>query len=179
MRSCTDILISVYPCHAKNIINGSKRVELRRRAIRVPCGTRIWIYSTRPRACVDAFAIVDAVHELKPAELWRRFGREASVSRQDFDDYFGESEIGCALVLRNVIVLRPTLPLNLIRTKAGAFYPPQFFKRLKAGSVELAVLKSAVPSLGLRKSIGTAGGRIRRESRPKTNVAPPMTQIER
>jgi predicted transcriptional regulator len=168
MRSCTDILISVHPCRTTNIINGSKRVELRRRAIRVPRGTRIWIYSTRPRACVDAFAIVDAVHELKPTELWRRFGQDASVSRQDFDDYFAGLEIGYALVLRNVIALQPTLPLELIRIKAGVFHPPQFFKRLSAGSVELAILKSAAPRLGLPDSIGTAGGRIRRERQSRT-----------
>ena len=168
MRSCTDILVSLYPCHSTKIINGSKRVELRRRAIRVPPGTRIWIYSTRPRACVDAFAVIDAVHELEPTELWRRFGRDASITRQDFDEYFAGLEIGYALVLRNVIALRPTLALESIRIKAGAFHPPQFFKKLNAGSVELAILKSAAPRLGLPDPIENAGGRIRRDSRSRT-----------
>lgn len=143
MRRCTDILVSIYPCHTTNIINGTKRVELRRRPIRVPRGTRVWIYSTRPRACVDAFAIIDSVYELKPTELWRRFGRDASISRQDFDEYFAGLEIGYALVLRNVIALRPTLALESIRIKAGVFHPPQFFKKLNSDSVELALLRSA------------------------------------
>jgi predicted transcriptional regulator len=77
---------------------------------------------------------------LKPAVLWRRFGRDAVISRQDFDEYFAGLETGYALVLRDVIALRPTLPLEVLRNKAGEFHPPQFFKKLNAGSVELAIL---------------------------------------
>lgn len=156
MPSCTDILISIYPTHTSNIIDGTKRVELRRRAIRVPRGTKVWIYSTRPRASIDAFAIIDDVHELKPSELWKQFGKDAGISRQEFDVYFAGSKTGCAVVLRNVTALRPHIPLKSIRTWAESFQPPQFFKKLGPDSIELAFLHSAARSYVAPAGLGCA-----------------------
>lgn len=143
MHCCSDILVSVYPCYAAKILDGTKTVELRRRRIRVRPGTRMWIYSTKPLGSVNILAIVEAVHELRPAELWQRFAEKADISKPDFQEYFAGAQTGCALVLGKVVPLLPEVALEVIRRKIKTFRPPQFFKKLSPNSAELAILTSA------------------------------------
>lgn len=149
MLCCSDILISVYPSYAAKILHGTKTVEFRRRPIRVQPGTRMWIYSTLPRGSIFALAIVDAVHELHPSVLWQRFSKQADISKQDFEEYFAGTEIGFALVLGKVIPIRPEVGLEVMRGGAGAFRPPQFFKKLDPNGAELALLRSCAGLQGM------------------------------
>ena len=138
--ACNDILISLHPEHSDNVLNGRKTVELRRRRLHVAPGTRVWIYTKQPRGQVDAYAIVEAVHDASPGELWTRFGRQVAISRSAFDDYLSGSDTGCAIVFASVWRLNRAIGLDEIRRKVARFHPPQFFKRLDADSAELAVL---------------------------------------
>jgi len=69
MPNKLDVLISVEERHADNMLSGAKSIELRRRPIRLPHGSRVWVYSKLPRGHVDILAIVDNVHEGKPADI--------------------------------------------------------------------------------------------------------------
>ena len=42
------ILISLEPRHAENILEGRKRVELRRRTMNVTIGSTVWMYAKLP-----------------------------------------------------------------------------------------------------------------------------------
>ena len=97
---CSDILISLHPRHCDNLVSGRKTVELRRRKMAVQPGTRVWIYSTHPRACVEACAIVDGVFSGSHDELWNAFGDKVAVSRCEFDHYFAGTTDAHAIVLR-------------------------------------------------------------------------------
>jgi predicted transcriptional regulator len=139
---CSDILISLEPHHSDNVLAGRKTVEIRRRRVHIQPGTRMWIYTKRPRAQVDAFAIVESVHEGSREELWTRFSSRLALTRSLYDEYMSGCRTGCAIVLGSVSPLDKAIPLEDVRASFAGFHPPQFFKRLHAGSRELAVFRT-------------------------------------
>ena len=136
---CSDILISLHPRHCDDLVSGRKTVELRRRKMAVRPGTRVWIYSTRPRACVEARAIVEDVLSGSHDELWNAFGDKIAISRCEFDRYFAGTVVGHAIVLREVVPLKRSINLEELRRRLVGFHPPQFFKWLAPSWSELLV----------------------------------------
>lgn len=134
---CTDILISLHPRHCDNLVSGQKTVELRRRKIAVQPGTRVWIYSTRPRACVEAYATVEKVVSGTHDDLWNAFRDKVAVSRCEFDHYLAGTADAHAIVLKEVAPLKPSITLKELRRKIAGFHPPQFFKRLAPSCSEI------------------------------------------
>jgi predicted transcriptional regulator len=136
VSDCRDILISLAPAYTRAILDGKKTVELRRRRLRVGNGTRVWIYSKTPAACIEAMAYVESIHEGNPDTLWGDFGDAAGISRAEFDRYFAGCSRGWALTLTRVRALTPALNLNVMRSEFAGFHPPQFFKRLSQEEIK-------------------------------------------
>lgn len=129
------IMLSVSPGYASSILAGMKGVELRRRAPRLRQGTRAWLYSTLPVGQVVAMLTIDEVIEAPLSELWNRYGPHAAITRIDFDAYFEGLSQGAALLIGGVQALKAPVSLSEIR-ESGAFQPPQFYKRVRAGGLE-------------------------------------------
>jgi predicted transcriptional regulator len=51
------ILISLEPRHAENLLDGRKRVELRRHAMNVSIGSTVWMYAKLPVGSIIGRAI--------------------------------------------------------------------------------------------------------------------------
>jgi predicted transcriptional regulator len=144
MASRSDILISVLPQYIEGFLSGQKTVELRRRPVKVPPQSRVWIYSKKPRGMVELLALVDSVHVHSPRTIWDKFGHQTGLDRRQFNGYFQGVEKACAIVFSEIVPLDPVLPLQSIRVKVGSFLPPQFFRILRASSPELRLFRSAV-----------------------------------
>lgn len=137
-----DIIISVKAKYVERILSGEKTIELRRRSINIAPGSRIWIYSKLPGGCIGAFATVDRVLTAHPSKLWRRYNRRLGVTLNEFKKYFSGVGVACGIVLRDVQEISPALHLGELRKKCAPFHPPQFFKRLREGSLALQLLRS-------------------------------------
>ena len=135
-------LISIRPPHVVNIFSGQKTVELRRRAVRLTPGTRLWIYATRPRAAISGFATVKSIDFGSPIEIWKRYHRCTSVSRELFFDYFCGAELAFAIKLLDATALEQPIELEIVRAEVDEFHPPQHFARLDKGNPVLEVLES-------------------------------------
>ena len=139
----SDILISLEHKYISAMMLGDKTVELRRRPLRVPPGTRIWMYAKMPRGCVQLFATIKVVVEAPPEMIWREYGSQTAVSRTDFRRYFNGAKSGCAIILSDITELCRPVPLSEVRRRCSRFHPPQFFKRLRAGGPEVRLLLGA------------------------------------
>jgi len=139
-----DILISLEARHVKNILKGTKTVELRRRRLDLADGARVWMYSKVPRGCVEALGIVEKAVEQHPRRIWREYGKLSGLTLQEFNRYLGDLSVGHVIVFREIRHLKPTLGLEALRKRLGRFQPPQFFKRLAADSRELTIFRSAL-----------------------------------
>lgn len=143
MTDAQHILISLEPRHAESILSGRKRVELRKRSMNVHIGTTVWIYAKLPVGSVVGKARVCEVHTATPTSIWRRFGKDAGISKREFSAYYGESTQAVVLVLGEPCRFQNAISLARLRETAGAFYPPQFFTRLRPDHPVYKVMKRA------------------------------------
>ena len=143
MSFIQNILISLHTKHVENMLAGVKTVELRRRAVRVPPGTRVWIYCTHPIAQIRAVATIRCIVIASPKEIWDVYGARSAVLRSEFDSYFHRAETGCAIILSDIERLKTPLALSTIRQKVKRFHPPQFFKKLTPSGPEFVLLSDA------------------------------------
>jgi predicted transcriptional regulator len=143
MTDAQHILISLEPRHAENILSGRKRVELRKRPMNVHVGTTVWIYAKLPVGSVVGKAKVCAVHAATPASIWRRFGKDTGITKQEFSAYYGEATQAAVLVLEDTTRFEKAISLAHLRETTGAFYPPQFFTRLRPEHPVFKAMKRA------------------------------------
>jgi predicted transcriptional regulator len=146
----------------QGMLEGRKTIELRRRAVHVARGTRVWIYSKSPYAVVEVLAIVDRVISAKPEALWSEYKDQLGISKTDFESYFLDVSVGCALVLRDIQRLPCSVSLSEIRDCASSFQPPQFFLRLRSDHPALKVLRMRYEfprGMGLRSELPDAACR--------------------
>ena len=137
MSAVESILISLEARHAKNILDGKKLVEFRRRSMNVKPGTTVWIYAKLPVGSIVGCATVTAICMQAPSTLWRKFGPVSGISRSEFFDYFAGKSQGTALQLKEGKRLSVSVSLERLRTVARDFQPPQFFAHLKRGAAVL------------------------------------------
>ena len=132
-----NILISVDYKYVVQMLGGKKTAELRRRRLRIHPGARIWIYSKLPRGHVELVAIADDVIAACPQKLRSLYRERIGITYSEFRTYLQGSDVGCVLLLRDIIPLQPTLTLDVVRSTSRNFQPPQFFKRLVPHCPEL------------------------------------------
>lgn len=143
MHRPSDVIISVNHCHAYNLRNGRKTVELRRRAAHLSPGTRVWIYTKLPHGTVELIGTVEQVVKDSPASIWRRFGTKTGITKDEFLDYFRDNTLGCAILFRQIRKLSPSVELQKLRRVSSSFQPPQFIKFLSEDAPELKILRAS------------------------------------
>ncbi|MCV0370799.1 helix-turn-helix domain-containing protein [Filomicrobium sp.] len=126
-RRQRDVVLSIRPQYTSKIMEGKKTVELRRRfPISAPRGTVAYIYSTSPeRAMVGRAEIADVV-KLPIEQIWKKFGKSASIKRSDFYAYFDGLKEGFVLQFTNPQLFPRSLSLSELRDRFD-FEPPQSF----------------------------------------------------
>ncbi|HET7653033.1 MAG TPA: hypothetical protein VFK42_08340, partial [Acidimicrobiales bacterium] len=83
-------------------------------------------YATAPERSIVGWFDVDGIEVAAPSTLWRRHGRQTSLSRKEFDDYFSGCPRGVAIRVGTIHELPLPVPLSEIGTVA----PPQGFAYL-------------------------------------------------
>ncbi|MBR7745910.1 transcriptional regulator [Undibacterium baiyunense] len=130
MANSEHILMSLAPRHARNIFDGVKHIELRRRTMNVLPGTFVWIYVTLPVGELMGRARISALHVASPSSLWRQFGSVSGLTRREFLGYLEGLENGVVLALEDVKILQEPQSLQNLRDISNGFNPPQFFIRI-------------------------------------------------
>lgn len=104
-------LLPIRPLFVKAILEGRKSVEFRRR----PFGqevSNVVVYATSPIQRVVAFFSVTHVTEGHPHEVWKQFGAQGGVSREDYDAYFQGSERAVAIGIGDLRAFTDPLGLD-------------------------------------------------------------------
>lgn len=133
-------VMSIHPQYAKQILDGTKQVEFRKRPLADDI-THVVVYATAPiSAVVGAFAVSGQV-TLNPRTLWRRFRSVGGIAWRDFIAYYDGRCAGTGIEIGQV--MKTEAPLNLFN-HLGISHPPQSFQYL---SVEAAkpVLDTMAP----------------------------------
>lgn len=125
------LLVSIHPRFAQAVVEGTKRVELRRLRPAVVSGDPIVFYETSPTCAVVARAAITRVTTGSPTWLWKSVGGESGLSRREFMGYFSNCPKGFAIAFKSVSVLRVPVTLDALRRAVPDFAPPQSYQYLR------------------------------------------------
>ena len=131
------LLLSIRPEHVKRILNGEKKVELRRTRPKLNQGDLVLIYASTPiKALVGAFQ-VEKVLEDTPSNLWYRVQNSACISREEFDKYYIGTDRGIGIFFNKTCILQSPIALSGLRQCWPNFQPPQIYRYLSAVDINL------------------------------------------
>jgi predicted transcriptional regulator len=136
-ESTRDLLISVHPRHALNILSGDKTVELRRRFPQERTrGALMLIYSTTPVQAVVGIARIKHVLKLPVTRIWKDHGVAACVTKPEFDRYYSGVREGYAVLLDEARPLNQHLTMQDLCRRFG-IVPPQSYRYVTAACIAL------------------------------------------
>jgi len=138
----SNALISIKPKYVRMILCGEKSIEIRNRPVNLEPDTRLWIYSTLPKGCLEAVASVQLIKFDSPNMIWKHHQNKIGISRRAFLSYVNGSRKITAIFLKNASRLMPSLTLSDLRSEILGFHPPQFFKRIEASSPFFDLIKT-------------------------------------
>lgn len=122
--------MSIRSPHIERILDGTKTVELRRRALRLEPGTIVLLYAAAARReLVGAFDVGD-VDSASPERVWRRHRTSTGLTKAEFSRYFDEAPIAYAVTATCVRALAEPIPLDELRRRWPAFTAPQTHRRV-------------------------------------------------
>lgn len=92
------VLISIKPCYANLLVDGIKKIELRRKfPSNYINGTKLFIYASAPISKVIGECYIKKVDCLPIEDLWNESCIDAMISWADFNNYFFGREFGFAI----------------------------------------------------------------------------------
>jgi predicted transcriptional regulator len=127
------IIMSIAPKWVDLIVNGKKKVELRRRAPSVEyaqCG--ILIYATAPVSAIVARCEADGIVSGSSEFLWQKIGDISGCSKSEFFEYFENANLSSAIYLSKVSST-PVLTLQRLRAEFS-WHPPVAWHRIDVNS---------------------------------------------
>ena len=131
------LLLSIHPRFAEAIFDGTKKVELRRRAPKLVAGDEVVVYATVPTAAVLGKFTVKSVDSSELHDLWQVTRKVAAVSSSEFDAYFDGLNRGVGIWIANTQRYSAPVSLTDLRNSIPGFHPPQGFRYLSADEVKV------------------------------------------
>lgn len=125
------LLLSIKPMYAKSILDGKKRVEIRRKFNKKWEGEKVILYASSPKKALVGEATISQVVTGKPSIIWEKFEREVSCSKEEFDDYTTAIEKTYAIVLDNIKAYKEEIQLpQLSNMVFKNLTPPQSYRKV-------------------------------------------------
>lgn len=91
-------LMSIHTRWAEAIMDGSKRVEFRKRRL-APDIQTVLVYATAPVSKIIGSFTIDRIESGSPTEIWERFGMVGVIGRDDYFAYFEGADSAVAIVV--------------------------------------------------------------------------------
>lgn len=122
-----NVLLSIKPQYANEIINGNKKVEFRKKGFKADIN-RVYIYSSMPEGKIIGYFTVSDIIEDHPKKLWEQFADVGCIDKESFTEYYANRDKGYSIKVQDVTVYeKPLNPYELIE----GFRPPQSFQYVK------------------------------------------------
>lgn len=124
------LLLSIKPEYVDKLLDGTKKVELRKIKPKLMPGDRVVVYASSPTKAIVGVFEVEKVLEDSPRSLWEQVEKIAGISKKNFDDYYFTSKKAYAIYLKNKEQYDPPLDLDYLKQEMRNFHPPQSYKYL-------------------------------------------------
>ena len=118
-----NVLLSIKPKYANQILEGNKRYEFRKSIFKNRDLDIVYIYSSSPEKKIVGAFMIKSIIENHPDQLWNECKDFSGIEEEDFFNYFGGKEKGFAIEIGDVEVFNPINPKDHIPD----FVAPQSF----------------------------------------------------
>jgi predicted transcriptional regulator len=131
-----DLVISIKPEHANNIVDGKKRVEIRRSFSQKWQNSRVLIYSSSPQKHFVGEAVIGEIHSANPQKVWEIWKDEIGCTKEDYFSYCKGSEKVYAITFSDINKFRHSIPKTQIELLIKKdLNPPQSYCEVQKGNV--------------------------------------------
>lgn len=96
----TSVILSIKPIFAQAIMNGTKKVEFRKKIFKKSVD-KVFIYSSSPEKKIIGYFMIGEIIEDTPQNLWERFNSVGGIDKKSFFDYYKNSEIGYSIGIKS------------------------------------------------------------------------------
>lgn len=117
------VFLPIKPHFMNLIMNGDKTVEYRKRPPIQPVSL-IVLYSSSPIKKIVGLAEVTEVSCGKKDVIWKSTSTMGGISKKEYDEYFGKSDISCVLKIGKLLKLKTPLSPSIIKR---GFHIPQSY----------------------------------------------------
>ncbi len=116
--------LSIKRIYAERIINGTKKIELRKRSIGMELGELILLYETTPNSVIRGGFIADKTIFLPVSKMWSKYHHILGVEKEFYDTYFENCEFAYGTFVYESFVF-PSISLTQLHELCPRFTPPQ------------------------------------------------------
>ncbi|QMS88112.1 hypothetical protein HUN01_11100 [Nostoc edaphicum CCNP1411] len=116
--------LSIKRMYAERIIDGSKKIELRKRSIGMELGDLILLYETTPDSIIRGGFIADKTISLPVCKMWSKYHHILGVDKDFYDMYFENCEFAYGTFIYESFLF-PSISLKQIHESCSNFTPPQ------------------------------------------------------
>jgi len=116
--------LSIKRVYAERIIDGTKKIELRKRSIGMELGDLILLYETTPDSVIRGGFIADKTISLPVFKMWSKYHHLLGVEKEFYDIYFENCEFAYGTFVYQSFVF-PSIPLTQLHELCPRFTPPQ------------------------------------------------------
>ncbi|HFZ6659664.1 MULTISPECIES: ASCH domain-containing protein [Streptococcus] len=110
-------LLSIKPQFVREIIEGGKKYEYRKKIFRRTDITNIVVYATKPYGRVVGEIEIGEILEEQIEKLWEETHRFSGISEDYFYEYFKDKDSGFAIQIKNFIEYENHLELSEYNSK--------------------------------------------------------------
>jgi predicted transcriptional regulator len=126
--------MSMKPRYVDMIMEGKKKIEVRRRFAARWINESVKLYSSKPEQALRGEATVEGVVQDTPSRIWERFGPEIGCTKQEYDEYTNDAQVVCAIKLGDVRSYSENVPIADLSALVDVdLCPPQSYCELGQG----------------------------------------------
>lgn len=116
-------LISIRPEYVRHILDGTKKVEFRKKVFSETV-KKVVVYSSSPQKRIVGYFCVTKISVNTPLEIWNLYNSIGGIEKEKYDDYYKGHKLAYAIEINNFISF--SKPLNPQKFDSS-FRPPQSF----------------------------------------------------
>ena len=133
-------LMAIREPYVTRLLNGTKKVEFRKTAIRKPI-SHVVIYESRAEGKIVGYFEVAGITRAKPNALWDEYADVSGISEEDFFQYFSGTEEGTGIKVGGFYRLKDPIPVDGVNP---AYKPPQSYFYLRREEFDRIKRKATV-----------------------------------
>lgn len=119
-----NVLLSIKPIYVNEILAGKKKFEFRKAIFKKKDISKVFIYSSSPVQKIVASFEIARIIENSPQKIWEKCWKYAGIPKEDFFEYFKNSDVGYAIEIKNLEKLSEPIDPYLLEKD---FKPPQSY----------------------------------------------------